>query len=118
MSDLFSIAASGLQAAGAQLAVTAQNIANLDTPGYQARRLDTVSLSSGGVALGGTTIDPTHGPIDADGKEGSNVDLTREVIDLKRESILYNANAKVLKVASDLTGTLLDIFSDSNHRRN
>src|SRR5256885_545278 len=85
MNDVLSIAASGLGAAQAQLAATADNLANADTPGYKARRADLVELSGGGVAVGGVSVDPSAGPALPDGREGSNVDLAAESVDLLRE---------------------------------
>ena len=94
----YCIALSGLQAAQTQLNVTAQNIANSDTPGYQAERVDLVDLSTGGVATAGISKDPRPGPISPDGTRGSNVDLGSEMLSLTRAKLLYSANAAVLKV--------------------
>ena len=73
--NVFGIALSGMQAAQAQLNVTATNVANADTPGYQAARVDLVDLSTGGVAVGGISKDPAPGTVGPDGTRGSNVDL-------------------------------------------
>ena len=116
MSQVFTIALSGMEAATTQLNVAANNIANADTPGYKAQRADLVDLSSGGVAVAGISQDATPGPIQPDGKEGSNVDLARESINLTRSQILYSANAALLKVGDRMTGTLLDMM-DTRRRR-
>jgi flagellar basal body rod protein FlgG len=110
MFPVMSIAASGLSAASARLNVTAGNIANLDSAGYKARRVD---LTSGpaGVATGAITTDPGPGTIDADGQEGSNVDPVREVVDLMVEKFQYAANAKLLKAGDRMMGTLLDVLA-------
>ena len=111
LNEVFNIAASGLAAAGAQLAATAGNIANADTPSYQARRVDLVELSTGGVAVAGVSRDTAPGD-----PGSSNVDLARESIDLVRERALYTANAAVLRTADRMTGTLLDLLdTDHNH---
>ncbi len=110
--SIFSIAGSGLAAAQAQLNVAAQNVANLDTPGYQARRADLVELSGGGVAVKGVSKDPTPGATQPDGGQGSNVDLAHEMINLTRAKLLYTANAAVLKIGQKTTGTLLDILDN------
>ena len=116
MSQVFSIALSGMEAATAQLNVAANNIANSETPGYKASRADLVELSGGGVAVAEISQDPKPGPIQPDGKEGSNVDLARESISLTRSQILYSANAALLKIGDRMTGTLLDMM-DTHRRR-
>lgn len=113
MSDVLGIALSGLQTAGAMLSVTANNIANADTPGYQAQRPDVVELSIAGSAVAGLTTDPTPAPTQ-NGKEGSNVDVSTQAVDLTREKLLYNANAAVVKTADQMLGTLMNMF-DTDH---
>ncbi len=113
--DVLSIGASGMNAAQAQLSVTANNIANADTSGYQAKRVDLVELSGGGVAVGGLTTDTTPGAADADGTTGSNVDLAKESINLTREKVLYDANAAVVRAGSHMLGSFLDMF-DQDHK--
>lgn len=44
-------------------------------------------------------------------------DLTRGTIDLLRAKSLYSANAKVLSLTSDITGTLLDVFDSPPNPR-
>ena len=110
------IALSGMQAAQAQLNVTAQNIANVDTPGYQAERVDLVDLSTGGVGVGGISTDPTPGPHPPGVTRGSHVDLASEMINLTRAKLLYSANAAVLMVGQRMTGALLDMFDNQDHR--
>ena len=117
MSQVFAIALSGMQAASAQVDVAANNIANADTPGYKASRADLLELSTGGVGVAGTSKDSTPGPIQPDGKQGSNVDLARESINLTRAQILYSANAAVLKIGSRMTGTLLDMMDSGVKRK-
>lgn len=110
MLPLLNIAGSGLTAAAARLTTTAGNLANLDTAGYKARRVELAS-SPGGVAVAGVTTDPAPGPIDLEGQEGSNVDLARESVDLIREKHQYAANAKLLKAGDGMLGTLLDVMA-------
>jgi flagellar hook protein FlgE len=113
--DLFAIASSGMQAATAQLNASANNIANLDTPGYQAQRVDLVSLSGGGVAVGDVQTDHTPGPTQSDGAEGSNVNFAGELLNMTRARLLYSANAAVIKVGQQMTGSLLDMFDSDHH---
>ncbi|MDB5295913.1 MAG: putative flagellar basal-body rod protein [Phycisphaerales bacterium] len=118
MFSVLNIAASGLSAASARLAVTAGNIANADSTGYQARR---VTLSpapptspaspAAGVRVDTVTLDSYPGGIDAEGDPTSNVDLARESVDLIRERHQYTANAKLLKAGDEMLGTLLDVLA-------
>ena len=113
--NVFGIALSGMQAAAAQLNATADNVANLETPGYQAQRVDLVDLSTGGVAVSGISRDTNPGPAEPDGQEGSNVDLATEMMNLTRSKLLYSANAAVLRVGQKMTGALLDMFDNQDH---
>jgi flagellar hook protein FlgE len=100
VSNVLSIAASGLAAAQAQLAATADNIANADTAGYAARRVDLVELSGGvGVGVSGET-------------RGGEVDLAKESVNLATERVLYRANAAVVRAGDRMMGTLLDMMDD------
>ena len=103
--DVMSIAASGLRAANTQLATTADNIANLGTQRFTAKRTDLVELSSGGVGV--AAVQDT----------GKDIDLAKESVDLIREKALYTANAQVVKTANQMMGTLLDMF-DRDHEHN
>lgn len=111
MFSLLNIAASGLSAASSRLNVTANNIANLETAGYRAARANLAPVDPAGVRVDSVTLDPSHGPIDPDGAEGSNVDLATESVDLIREKHQYTASAKVLKAADQMLGTLLDVLA-------
>ena len=112
MGDILGIAASGLQASQYESAVSANNIANADTPGYKAQRADLVDLSGGGVAVAGTTTDPTPVPTLPDGSQGSNVDLANEVVNTLQARILYTANAIVFRTGDQMYGTLLNILDN------
>ena len=47
MSEALRIAATGLRMEDRRLAVAAHNVANVSTPGFQARRLDSQPVGSG-----------------------------------------------------------------------
>ena len=116
MSGVYSIALSGMEAAQAQLAVGANNIANANTPGFRASRVDLVELSGGGVGVAGTTVDSTPGATGPDGKPLSNVDLASELVGIGRDETLYDASAMVVRTADRMTGSLLDVFDTDRHR--
>lgn len=114
MSSAMSISLSGMQAASAMLNVTANNIANLNTPGFNPSRADLVELSGGGVAVTGTSFEDN--PQSAPNTQTSNVDLPTELVNLKLSQTLYDANAMALKTADQMTGTLLNVLdTDRDH---
>jgi len=84
-------------AAEAQINRAASNIANLNTPGYKAG--------------GPLNTNPLTPPINPSGQDGSNRDLASQVVQLDRASILYDANAAVIRSTSRMTGALLDMFA-------
>jgi flagellar hook protein FlgE len=95
---------SGIATAGQGLAVAANNVANLNTAGFQAKRLNQESLAQGGVRATGLSSDTTPTT-----PGGSNVDLAAEAITTKTDGASYKANLAVLKVQDELMGTLLDM---------
>jgi len=115
INSLFSTALSGLNAAGAIVTTAASNIANADTNGYKAARVNLAESRDGGVNVASITRDSRPGGVDEYGDELSNVDLATEAVNLKQGAVLYKANAAVLRVGDDLMGTLLDMFD--THRR-
>jgi flagellar basal body rod protein FlgG len=118
LNALFSTALSGMNAAGAIVDTAASNIANMDSAGYKAARVNLASSAWGGVDVVSISRDPSPGGLDGDGQELSNVDLLTEVVNLKKGALLYKANAAVIKVGDELTGTLLDMFDhDRDDRR-
>ena len=108
-------AASGLQAYSQKTEATANNIANMNTPGFKS---DVVTFSSQ-VPQGVTTNvskNESAGPLMAeqtsDGMEmveQSNTDLTKEIPDLIMEKNGFSANLKTLQAADEMTKSLLDI---------
>ena len=105
------IALSGLQAAETQLSVAASNIANADAKGYKASRANLSDLpDNGGVSVSSITRDPSPGYVDEQGQEGSNTDPATQTVHLMLAKTLYNANAAVVRVASQMSGTLLDML--------
>ncbi len=67
MDGLF-ISASGIAAAQQRHSITANNVANLRTPGYREARGELVSRTGGGVELGSATRNTARGPIESTGR--------------------------------------------------
>lgn len=124
-SSLGGIAASALNAFSVDMAVRANNIANVNTPEFHARN---VTLTSGyqnqGVTVASITEDTTPGPILPDFAaanhggtavhtrgylDGSNTDLAREFTGMIATQHAYTANAITIRTVNDMTGTLLDM---------
>jgi flagellar basal-body rod protein FlgC len=102
--DVLGVASSGLSAAQSLLNTAANNIANANTPGYQAQRTDLVDVSTGGVAVAG--IQST----------GQSVDLPTEFENLTRAKLLYTANAALVSIYQRMTGSLLDMFDNQDRK--
>lgn len=95
---------SGLNAAGLQVATAAGNLANLNTDGYHARRVNFASTADGGVQAQAPTQDATE-PVPG----GSNVDPATEMVSLMGGANYTAANLAVLRVQDELAGLVLDM---------
>ena len=103
--DALGIASSGLQAAGAQLNVTANNIANLNTPGFKAQRVDlTAAPNNDGVEVSG--VQSTDLPVDP----------AAAMVQLRQAKLFYGANAMVVRTADQMYGSLLNVLDNENQR--
>ncbi len=100
--------------------ITANNIANLATPGFKAARADNVELEGGGVRIGAIIQDDSPGAPLLDAApggptEGSNVDLTTESVNLLLNKRQFEANINALRAQNETLGDLLDI-TDKDRR--
>ena len=102
--DVVGIALSGLRASSAGLDVQANNVANQQSDGFKAKRIDLVAEASGGVRVSGVSTDPAPA-----GLAPSNVDLATEAVQGMGFELMYKANLKVLKTADELTQAALDL---------
>ena len=102
--DVVGVALSGLSASSAGLAVQANNVANQQSDGFKAKRVDLVAEASGGVRVSGFTTDPTPA-----GPGTSNVDLPTESVQGMSFDLMYRANLKVVTAADELMKTTLDM---------
>ena len=108
---------SALHAYGQKLGVTADNIANLNTPGY---RRKTATFSEGPQGEVTVHIDPskraaesyagTQKPRHEMTQSSSSVNLVEEIPSLSSVRRAYEANAKVIQTEDNMLGTLLDTF--------
>ena len=122
--ETMSVSASGMRAQATRLRHVAENIANVDTPGYRRKEVsfETKELGGGttGVQTGSvnldrselTTIyDPGHPLADESGNyDGSNVKLIFEVADSREAQRSYEANLKMFDQARKMTTAALDLL--------
>jgi flagellar basal-body rod protein FlgC len=108
-------ALSGLTAFSTQVAVTAHNLANLNTDGFKKSRTEFIAVESGGVrsaiqkdeTAGPTILNHTvYGPAQL---ELSNVDLGEEAVNQIIGQRGFEANLQALKTADEMLGRILDI---------
>jgi len=113
LSGILSAAVSGLAYASSKVAASADNVANVNTAGYQAKDVRSSAIATRqragtGYASGGvssvvrTKPDPTL-------SGGSNVDLASEFVKIIEATIAYKANAKVIAAGDALAKELVDI---------
>jgi len=102
--DTSSISLSGLSAAAQGLGVTANNVANANSEGYRARRLDQEELQEGGVRA--SQLVESQEPT-APG--GSNVDYATEMVAMMTQSVSYTANLEVMKTQDQMLGQFMDM---------
>lgn len=109
-------ATSALGAFSVDMMVRANNIANVNTPGFKAQ---TLSLMTGpqdmGVTIGRLGRDSSPGAMMPDTAygtvEGSNTDLAREFTHMVGTSAAYKANATVIRSQEEMSGYLLDMLA-------
>ena len=113
--DSIFIAASGMLNAQRRLEIGAHNVANIDTPGFQAARALSVELPGGGVATRSDTpgaperVEFPSMPAFPGGLPRSNVNLATEQVNsiLNREA--FRANVNALRAQDEIIGELLDL---------
>lgn len=105
--DAFWIALSGINTAAAGLATSANNVANINSIDYKALRMDQEDLAQGGTCPSSFTKCQDPAMLD-----GSNVDLTEEMLDQMRQSTAYSADLKVIQARDDQLGMTLDMYCE------
>jgi flagellar basal body rod protein FlgG len=116
MSSPFSISLSGLNAFQKQLSVAANNLANLQTDDFKKSRTVLEAAQPQGVIAKSQKLE-LPGPLvfeqTPEGEqlvEQSNVDVGEEMPNVLAGQRAYEANLKMLKVANETTGSLLDLI--------
>lgn len=117
--------ASGMRAQADRLRLTAENIANADTPGYRRKMTtfesvvrqgrETGQVTTGPVELDQRAVDriydPGHPMADAEGYyDGSNVDLVIEIADAREAQRSYEANLRMFDQARKMRSSLFELL--------
>ncbi len=127
MSDLLksmAASASGLAAQSSRLRLSAENIANADTPGYRRKLVsfeqvfderDARAVTTGQVELDRSELaeifDPAHDLAGEDGfYQGSNVNLMIEIADAREAQRSYEANLKMFEQTRQMSMSLLELL--------
>jgi flagellar hook protein FlgE len=101
--EVLSIATLGLQASAERFRAAANNIVNINTSNHQTKEVRTLSQVTG-LEQANSISNPT-----TQTATRSDIDIASEFINLIQERLSYEANAKVINVADNLVGSLLDI---------
>lgn len=99
LSSITTTALSGMQAQTTRLSGIADNLANLDTPGYQRRETDFSSMQGGSVSASVSSADGA-------------VDPAREITDMIEAKTAFAANAAAFETGADLWDALRTIKRD------
>lgn len=125
MEDARSIAASGMAAQSHRMRLLAENIANVDTPGYRRKTTTFNAVMEGGQATGIVETgrvhlsradlerihDPGHPMADAAGYyDGSNVNAVLEMADAREAQRSFEANLKMFDQARQMTRSLMELL--------
>ena len=98
---------SGMQAFQRALDVTANNVANVSTNGFQPQRASFQTVSGGGVnATASAPITPQNA---AAANAPSGTDLVKETVDSLQYKYGFDLSAQVVKTANETLGTLVNI---------
>ena len=107
---------SGLNAFQKQLNVAANNLANVNTDGFKKSRAVLESAQPQGVVAKSQKLE-LPGPLALEQTpngeqlvEKSNVDVSEEMPTVLAGQRAYEANLKMLKIANEMVGSLLDII--------
>lgn len=105
--------------------VSANNVANVSTEGFQSSRVDLEETAAGGVAVADIRQSSEAGPLlsserletNAYGQVesvptsvmGSNTDIGKEMVDMMVNQAAFGANVSAVRTWDQMTGALLDM---------
>lgn len=107
-----------MNAAQKRFAVSAENIVNVNTPGYRAKQADQIDTGHGPAVIisqpPATATESDSDAVDPDlvfDLADNDVDLAEEFVDMIRSKTAFQASAKVMKAQDELVQGFLDIFA-------
>lgn len=103
MSLDFSAPISGLAAVQTRQNISAHDIANINTPGYEEYRPAQTDVVPQETRISSVSRTPGNSP------ESSNTDLAQETVEQMVNKQTYSADLKVIKAKDKMMGELLDI---------
>lgn len=111
MNSISSVALSSMSVASARLARSAQNVANVNTDGYEAERTVAQEVRGGGVSSTSVLTGAAHETFErrADEVLGSNTDLISEQVEQLGAVQQFKASIALLKTDQELTQSVLDL---------
>ena len=114
VNTVYNAAISGLQAASLKLKVSANNVANANTDGYQKQQV-TTRTGTYGVEVKVEKVSTVESPNNNQSGDElrsdapSNVDVAEELLEMKAAQNLFEANLKTLNTNDNMLGRILDI---------
>ena len=111
MSSISSIASSGLQAAQLRLDVSANNVANMNTPGYRREAVSQQAApDNAGVRATVQRVQGTQRAQDAQAAQAEKgVALEQEAVEQMSATYAFKANLQTIKTQDEMMGSLLDV---------
>lgn len=107
--NVLSIAVSGLLAQSHRASGIADNIANVNTPGFKPADIQTISIEASGGGSGVLSRRQGSDAGETGGESGGDADLARQFTNLIQTEIAYKANAQVLRTAAETLGRVVDL---------
>jgi len=104
MDTSFAISNSALSATQTRHDVTANNVANINTKGFESRSVIQKESSPTGTEIGAIRKTPNTSPT-----QESNTDFAKEATDMITNRNVYGANGKVIKVQNDMMGEVINL---------
>jgi flagellar hook protein FlgE len=101
----FTAPISGAQAAITRHDITAQNVANINTPGFEAYVPHQTDMMPEGTRIASVTRTPNYTP------QTSNTDLVEETKEQIVNKGSLSANLKVLKTKDQMLGEVIDLIA-------
>jgi flagellar hook protein FlgE len=100
----FSASLSGMQASSTRHDITANDVANINTPGYEEYRPIQTDVNPAGTRIAAVIRTPNPD------KTTSGTDLATESVEQIENKTTFSANAQMIKAKDKMLGTLLDII--------